>query len=303
MRVAVAGSGDLSHYLFEELPKAGHGVVALVRSRKTFLDDIGVEQRVSDFTLQDLKPQIADCEALISVISGKGDAHVDVHLAMLEACKQSKYCKKFIPSEWTINVEDYPDHPMFSASANMIIRKALEAQKVVHWTIVINGWFMDYLIPEKQRHISSFPSGYFIDLKHRTFVVPDGLNSLISLTCARDVARATALLIKAPSLEPYTHIAGETMPILELFDKLKRWDPRWCQNRRTLAETVGQIVEKEKAGEPATFSYLDLLAFTGANSVRVDKAMEHKQKYYPDVHFRQVDDVLLEASLNPGSKI
>ena len=303
MKVAVAGSGDLSHYLFEELRQHGHEVFALVRNRKSFLDDLKIEQRVSDFTLGDLDTKLADCDAVVSVISGRGQDHVDVHLSILEACKRSKNCKKFIPSEWTINVEDYPEHPIYSAEGREAIRKALAAQTEVQWTIIINGWFMDYMIPGNQRHISDFPDGYFIDHKNKTFILPDKGSARMSMTAARDVARATAALLDQGEWEPHIHMAGETLSMIDFFNILHETDSSWKTKEVRMGEIVTEIVKKEKNGDPAIFLYLDLLGFSGSNEVRVEKAHQQRQKYFPDVRFRQVREFLGEAKAQPDAKI
>lgn len=57
---------------------------------------------------------------------------------MLEACEQSEKCKTFIPSEWTLNVEDYPKQPVFLAEGNKALHTRLKKTDI-RWTIVCNA--------------------------------------------------------------------------------------------------------------------------------------------------------------------
>src|ERR1700743_2887771 len=102
MKVAVAGTGHVANYLFEELVDYGHDVVVLTRSAKS---NIKLEQRETDYSVNSLISILADCEALVSTVADYETPSISttVHLNMLQACKQSEKCKTYIPSEWTLN--------------------------------------------------------------------------------------------------------------------------------------------------------------------------------------------------------
>ncbi len=51
MRVAIAGYGDLTHYICEELVKVGHILVILIRNHKCQLENQGVAQAITGYTL------------------------------------------------------------------------------------------------------------------------------------------------------------------------------------------------------------------------------------------------------------
>lgn len=57
--------------------------------------------------------------------------NVTVHLALLEPCRQSPRGKRFVPSEYVGNTDEYPDQPIFYAANHNPVRAALEAQSDV----------------------------------------------------------------------------------------------------------------------------------------------------------------------------
>ena len=66
MKVAVAGTGPVAQYLFEELTYLGHNVLVLTRSAKP---DIKLEQRETNHSVTSLVSVLADCEALVSPVA------------------------------------------------------------------------------------------------------------------------------------------------------------------------------------------------------------------------------------------
>lgn len=114
MRVAIAGSGDIARYFSEEFPKVGLDVVILARSVKPqFENRPGVTQIVTDYSVPSLVQSLEGCVALVSTILDYTSTFADVHMNLIRACKQSSMCKRFIPSEYGGNLEDYPDQPGF----------------------------------------------------------------------------------------------------------------------------------------------------------------------------------------------
>lgn len=65
MKVAISGPGGISRYLIDELPKQGHEIVVIKRSLKVFLDEIGVSQCVTEYSVKDLEVNLHDCDMVI----------------------------------------------------------------------------------------------------------------------------------------------------------------------------------------------------------------------------------------------
>ncbi len=203
MRVAVAGTGNVATYLFEELTKHGHEVVVLTRSKKP---NITLQQRETDYTLPSLLSALHDRDALVSAIADFTDpaAGTKTHLSMLEACRRAKTCKTFIPSQWTANVKDHPEEPVILAEHNKVLFDALKQETQIRWTIICNAWFAEYIIPASQRHLRDVGPIWPMDHASKTFTIYGPGTQLNDLTPVRDVAKAVAVLLD--SKEPWDDV-------------------------------------------------------------------------------------------------
>lgn len=81
-------------------------------------------------------------------------AYVDVHKALIEACKQTPKWKRFIPSEFGGNTEEFTEEPGTAYQFNMPVRDALKEQSELEWTVVVIGFVMDYIVPSTNRYHS-----------------------------------------------------------------------------------------------------------------------------------------------------
>ena len=147
MRVVIAGYGDLTHYICEKFVKAGNVLIILTRSCKPQLDNQGVAQAITDYTLSSLRAPLADCEVLISTISDISSAYTDVHRTLILACEESPKCKRFIPPEFAANIEAYPNQPGFFHSPHEPIQEMLRKQTDIEWTLLCIVWLTDYFVP------------------------------------------------------------------------------------------------------------------------------------------------------------
>ncbi|KAL3672837.1 hypothetical protein V7S43_002125 [Phytophthora oleae] len=153
MRVAVAGTGSFAKYFIDEFSAVGHEVVVLTRSHKDFLDGKKgvVEQRITDYTsVAELVEALKDCDALVSTIFDERYPSSELHLKLLEACKQSPKCKRFIPAEYRGKFS--PDEDAVFYGYNKPLKEALKEQNDVEYTFVSLGWVADYIVPSTNRN-------------------------------------------------------------------------------------------------------------------------------------------------------
>ncbi|KAL4932877.1 uncharacterized protein BDV17DRAFT_279229 [Aspergillus undulatus] len=211
MSVAVAGSGAMARYVCDEFPKYGHAVVILSRSEKEcFQNRAKIKQIVTDYSVHSLTAAIDDCDVLISMILSYTPEFIDVHLNLIKACQMSGRCKRFVPSEYGTDLENYVDIPLFYyRTREPILRQALRQQTDIEWTLVSVGWLVDYIVPQGNRYLMDAGEAFPIDLASKKIVIPGTGNDPVDVTAARDLATALALLVNAPSWEPYTYISGE----------------------------------------------------------------------------------------------
>ncbi|KAK1940675.1 Oxidoreductase swnR [Phytophthora citrophthora] len=176
MRVAVAGTGAFAKYFIDEFPAAGHEVVVLTRSHKDFLDGKKgvVEQRITDYSnVSELAEALKDCDALVSTIFDEKSPSAETHLNLLEACIQSPKCKRFIPSEYGGNEEDFsPEEVSVIYGHNEPLKKALKEQNDVEYTFVSLGWVADYIVPKTNRYHGDIGPLHPLDLHTRTMSIP-----------------------------------------------------------------------------------------------------------------------------------
>lgn len=299
MKVAIAGSGNVAQYLIEELPASSHQVVVLTRSTRP--EQKAFEQRQTDYSIASLIGVLEDCDALVSTVADfqNPSAATKVHLDMLEACRQSTKCKTFIPSEWTLNVEDYPEQPMFLVEANQTLHQRLKQETSIRWTIICNSWFADYVVPQRQRFLRDIGQAWPMDHTNKVFTIYGPGTQLVDFTSVRDVAKAVAVLLNSKDpWEQYTYLSGDQLSWNELFAIVKMHDPQWTSQKKPLAETIRQIADKASP-ESIYLGYFEIQSYAGALTFPKEKVQRQRSKYFGEVHFRTVEEILAAAARQP----
>ena len=125
------------------------------------------------------------------------DRYINIHRTLLNACLQSKGCKRFIPSEWAGNIDDYPLLPAGYANTREPFRKILRESSGIEWTLFNFGWLMDYFLPQSKTYIPPLPDIFPVDPNAWRGCIRGTGNELQSWTCAREVGKAVAVLLEA----------------------------------------------------------------------------------------------------------
>lgn len=94
------------------------------------------------------------------------------------------------------------------AKDKIALRDAVENTSL-EYTVVINGYFTDYFVPQLPTHMGSFT--LFLDIPHNTAAIPGTGNVPGSFTHTSDVARFTAALLDTPAWPKKSYIIGETL--------------------------------------------------------------------------------------------
>ncbi|KAK6369686.1 hypothetical protein LTS17_009592 [Exophiala oligosperma] len=299
MRVAIAGAGDLARYFCEEFLKAGHQVTILTRSEKEYLKRPNVNQVITDYTLDSVSKAIADCEALISAVLDYSMGYKDLHLTLLEACQKSPKCKRFIPSEFAGDIKHYPHEPPFYADSHEPVREALRNQQDVEWTLVCAGWFMDYVVPPKNRHLKEIGETFPIDLSTNRAVIPGTGKEPVDITAVRDVARAVTALLEAPRWEPYTFVSGQKTCWLDVFEVMRARHP----DMKPTFKSLEQLVEERNSPDKNVSGLAEYQIFscTGPASLEAKEADAQRTKYFKGIQIRTLVDFLEEYDQNPDA--
>ncbi len=95
---------------------------------RDWLNGKNLEFRVCDYSLDSLTASLADVDILYSLMHDNSEFFKLAHFNMLEACKRSPKCKRFVPSECGGDIEEFPQHPEFYVPTHVPVREALQAQ-------------------------------------------------------------------------------------------------------------------------------------------------------------------------------
>ncbi|KPM44126.1 hypothetical protein AK830_g2411 [Neonectria ditissima] len=299
MRVAIAGSGGVARYLSEEFAAIGLEVILLTRSVKSQFENLSnVTQVVTNFSVSSLARELDGCTALVSAILDYTPAFIDVHLRLIEACKQSTTCKRFIPSEYGGNLEDYPDQPGLDYRTHGPVREALKAQDELEWTLISTGWFADFVVPSRNRHLKDAGAAFPIDFETKKILIPGTGKEPVDFTCARDVAKAVARLLQAPKWEQHTYMSGEKSCWNDLVVLVLEKYPGMPVEYRSLYQLIETI-------RTSTDEHVRLIAeyqvFSPSHAGSLDpvKVTAHRKLFFEGIKFRTVKDLLEEAGQHP----
>ncbi|KAI6778157.1 F420-dependent nadp reductase [Emericellopsis cladophorae] len=306
MRVAIAGSGGVARYLVEELTADGNEVVVLTRSKKFFFDVVsGVEQFIADYSnVESLMKGMEGATTVIVAILDHSSAFVDISSRIIEAAKRSPTVTRLIPSEYSGNIEDFPDMPRFEAIIHEPIRKILRAQTELEYTLLANGWFVDYLIPTHNRHLNDIGDANPVNFAKRTIQIPGTGKEGVDLTAVRDMARAVAKLLRAPSGEwdEITNISGEKSTWNEVAALIKEKNPDMIVSYRTLNNFIDDL-HASKTDWDRLLAGFGIHSASGAGSLPAHRVAAQRAKFFAGVKFRTARDVVEEAECNPDTII
>ncbi|KAH0433366.1 f420-dependent nadp reductase [Colletotrichum camelliae] len=300
MKVAVAGAGDIAKYLVEALRDQDYDVIVLTRSPKPFFERF--EQRITEYSLKRIQQHLADCDALISSITGYATDFVRIHLDILEACRTSPRCKRYLPSVWAGNYEEVPDQTLYVGDDLRVILRKLRAQDEVKWTFFCQGWMSDCLLPALQRHFTDYGDRWVQTYKNKEFTLYGNGSQKVDFTSAKDATRAVAVLLGQDSStwENFTCVSGQQMTWLELSELVKVSFPEYTIVKKSLSQSIKQLVAKESDASVAVAVY-EIMGHSEAFAFSSTKIAEHREKYFKGLKFRPVIELLDEAAAHSTS--
>ncbi|KAH8774575.1 hypothetical protein F5883DRAFT_15742 [Diaporthe sp. PMI_573] len=295
MRVAIAGSGAVTSYFAEELPAAGIDVVILTRSIKPQFENLpGVQQFVTDYSVASVLEGIEGSSALISAILDYTPAFIDVHRRLIEAATKSKTCKRFIPAEYGGNLEDFPDQPAFYSRLQGVIRAELAAQDDLEWTLLSTGWFVDYVVPARNRKLPDAGEAIPVNIAGNSMLIPGTGNEPLDVSAVRDVARAVAKLLQAPQWERYTYISGEKTTWNEIAALVRTKYPDIKVTHLSLNQMIDDIIAHPE-GEERIMAEYGIFSASHAGSLPAEKVAAHREKYFSGIKFRTGRELMAEV--------
>jgi hypothetical protein len=179
---------------------------AIKLNRNNFFEQRDIEVRASDYSTESVLQILDEMNAntLISFNNSEGQTFVNVHCAFLEACRKSKNCKRFIPSEFAGNIDDFPLSPSYFKSSRVPFREILNKETDIEWTIFNNGWLMDYFLVENKTYMPAIPNEFPIDPNNWKACIRGSGDQVQSFTSGQDIAKALIMLLSVPEWVSYT---------------------------------------------------------------------------------------------------
>lgn len=229
--VVVAGAGDVASYLAEEFIQDGtYELVIMSRRDQGFFEKLGVTcRKIASYAKEDVLPVLNsyNTRALISTIhTDDPESYTSTHKSLLEACRESKTCKHYMPSEFVGNLRTGIHVPRGMSRARSEFRSLLAKETEVKWTLLNQGWLADYFvqIPDGSKsYIGPFPAGWPIDMEKKTVRLIGSGNEPIGWTTARDVAKAAVKLVGFDDWPDHTYVFGELATWNEAIEKVERF--------------------------------------------------------------------------------
>lgn len=142
---------------------------------------------------------------LISALGGRSPPEQEHSL--IQAADRSSVTKRYIPSVW--GVKYTPDVSWFSIAATKLAAfEALEKTQL-EWTVVANGFFLDYWGPGIKTYLS--PMTLVLDVAGKKAAIPGTGDRPIVFTYTGDIGKFTAKLLTLEKWEPVSYIIGDKL--------------------------------------------------------------------------------------------
>ncbi|KAI9373909.1 major facilitator superfamily domain-containing protein [Aspergillus egyptiacus] len=276
------GTGDLGRYLHEELVKGSRYAVALLTrkvypSRRTPLPPPQHHHPPNRLHrgLDPDHPKRHQSQSPNLDHPRDNNLYQPLHTSLLNACIKSTTCKRFIPSEWAGNIEDYPDIPSSYGKTRAPFRKILQTAAAttspkLKWTLFNLGWFMDYFVSEEKSYMKYLEGEFPIDLPSWTYCVRGTGEEPQSWTCGRDVAKAVAELLASRPFKRTYHSVDEI-------------------------EAAVHEYEKKPDNQEVGVVKVEQWTVTGATACPREKTLRQREEYFSAVHFMSLEEMLEKA--------
>lgn len=301
--IALCSVGNLGKYVCDELITDGKFdfiVISRQSSKGDFFTKRNIDVRTSDYSADSVVKILdeTNASALVSFNNSDGQTFITVHRAFLEACRRSKNCKRFIPSEFAGNIDDFPFHPSYFTESRVPFREVLRQEKDIEWTIFNNGWFMDYFLTEDKSYMPSLPNEFPIDPNSWKACIRGDGNEVQSFTSCRDVAKALIMLFNAPSWEHTTYITGQWSTFSEMADAMEKFYGRSLERTYRSEEDIHRDTLLPRTAQNLDKLYLasiEEMMITGSGSLPREKTLRQRSKFFPGMHFTSLEELLSQT--------
>ncbi|RDA94649.1 hypothetical protein CP533_2430 [Ophiocordyceps camponoti-saundersi (nom. inval.)] len=269
-------------------------------NRAAFFRDRNIDVRTSDYSLESVLEILNETNAsvLVSFNNSGGQTFVDVHCALLEACRKSLNCKRFIPSEFAGNIDEFPHYPSYYVHSRVPFRRILEKEQQVEWTLFNPCWLMDYCLTADKSYMPSIPNEFPIDPNGWKACIRGTGDAVQSFTSCRDVAKALIMLFDAPKWEPTIYVAGEWSTFNEMVLRMEKFHGRAMSKTYRSEEDIRRDTKLPHTPENSEKLYLasvEEMMITAAGACPYDKTMRQREKFFQGLEFTTLEQLLAQS--------
>ncbi|RMJ17654.1 hypothetical protein CDV36_002640 [Fusarium kuroshium] len=213
VRIGIAGGyGDVGRTLVEVLSQnPAHDV--FIFSRKPIEGVSAIRVEYDNVTKIHDVLEANSIEVVISCLNVMDEKTSQAQVNLAKAAIHSYSTKRFIVSQWSIEIPQSSPLPDFSA----VTLAELEAAIGIEYTIVTNGHFSDYYgYPKVKSYLKH--ADFLVDIRNKTAAIPGSGNDKVVFTYSFDVARFVDALISTSKKWPKRSIIiGDVITMNDLF--------------------------------------------------------------------------------------
>ncbi|KAF4465529.1 nmra-like family [Fusarium albosuccineum] len=205
----VGGSGSIGRAIVEAIVAAGK-LEVIILSRKADPDlekSIGARIVPADYTSVDSLVKLFEEQNIGTVLSALSVmTPPEFEDNLIQAAVKSKVTKRFIPSGF--GGKYGPEQRFFPIAAPKIAAEEALEKTDLEWTIVCNGFFLDYWgMPKIKSYLS--PSVLVLDIPARKAAIPGSGDVPVVFTYSGDVAKYTAALLTLDKWDKVSYVIGD----------------------------------------------------------------------------------------------
>ncbi|MCJ1281405.1 hypothetical protein MMC26_000724 [Xylographa opegraphella] len=296
--IVLAGAGSVGRYVYEELTSDDRFDVVIISRRKVqWLEDQQATICLSDYSEDSMTSILnrTNASVLVSLINCPTDRYIDIHRTLLQACLNSKRCKRFIPSEWTGNIDDFPLLPAEYAISREPFRKTLKETKGVEWTLFNFGWLADYFLPQSKTYIPAEPETFPIDPNNWRACTRGTGDEPQSWTCARQVGKAVVELLAASHWDPVTYVVGEWSTFNKAVEIMESFHGRPLKKSyrsvKKIEDSITACIHNEDT-IGLGLAHLEQWTIAGASACPQERTLEQRDKYFSKLEFSTLEELL-----------
>ncbi|KAI9147443.1 NmrA-like family protein [Paramyrothecium foliicola] len=218
--VAVAGgTGNVGRTLVEAIVAAGqHKVIILSRKADQDLErQLGAPIVAVDYTNTEALTKILEDHNVHTIVSGLSmlpapGGPPPGEVALIQAADASRTTKRIVSSDWGAPFQEGDASKLASIPLKAEAHAQLEKTKDLQWTVVHNGYFLDYFgIPKVKSHMQ--PVTLILDIPHHRAAIPGTGDTPVIFTHTTDVAKYVVALLDADSWGKVSNIVGDRVTL------------------------------------------------------------------------------------------